>query len=513
MPTDLSRRRVLAGAMALSACVGAVPARGAHRTSFTVDPFALGVASGWPTPTGISLWTRLAPDPWRPDGAMDPVPVLVRVEVAHDEDFRHVVHDSYVTAPPELAHSVHVDVDGLEPGRWYFYRFHAGDATSGVGRTRTADRPEDRVQRLRFAIGSCQHLEGGWYTAYRHLADEDLDLMVFLGDYIYENGGGFWEERRYTGYEIFTLDEYRVRHAETKVDPDLQRFHGLVPWLLTWDDHEVDNDWGADRSEDLEPDFLARRAAAFQAYFEHMPLPLRMTPRIDELRLYSQAVFGDLARFHVLDGRQYRSPHACPGERGSGSAVFEEGTCAELEDPSRSMLGTEQERWLEGSLAEGGQRWNVVAQPTLVTPIDIDVGKPGHQVWNDPWSGYPAARRRLLDALATSSNPVVVGGDLHGTYVAELRRESDGQSVASEFCGTSITTQGMPSAAHSDDMLAANPQLTYVNGHERGYLAFEITPERMVTRVRSVDTTSRDGAVTTAATFVVEDGLPTIVRS
>lgn len=503
-----TRRGLLTSALALAAC----GAPSAHpRSTFAIDPFALGVASGWPTPDGVSLWTRLTLHPLVGDGAMDPVAVPVRVEVSEDEDFDRVAFAATVPAVPELAHSVHVDAIGLRPGRWYFYRFHAGGATSPVGRTRTADAPGARVGRMRFAIGSCQHIEAGWYSAHRHLADEDLDLMVFLGDYIYENGGGLRPDRRYTGHEIFGLDEYRLRHAETKLDPDLQRLHGLVPWLLAWDDHEVDNDWGADRSEDLEPDFLVRRSAAFQAYFEHMPLPLRLVPGIDALRLYSRVAFGDLARFHLLDGRLYRSPHACPGERGGGSAVFDEGACAELEDPSRTMLGFEQERWLARELAESRQRWNVVAQQTLVTKIDIDVGQPGTQLWNDPWTGYPAARRRLVDALATAPNPVVVGGDLHGTYVADLCRD-DGEAVGTEFCGTSITTGGMTSPDQSAAMLAGNPQLSYVNGHERGYVAFELTPERMTARVRSVDVSTREGAVWTAAEFVVDDDVPSLVR-
>ncbi len=503
-----SRRRLLGAALTLP-LFGFAPTRPPR---FTSDPFTLGVASGWPTPSGVSLWTRLAPDPWATDGGMDPTPVRVAVEVAEDEDFHRIVATGATVAVAELAHSVHLDVDGLRPGRWYFYRFHAGGATSAVGRTRTADAPGAVVQRVRFAIGSCQHLEGGWYTAHRHLADEDLDLMVFLGDYIYEHGAGLNPERRYTGIEVFTLPEYRIRHAETKADPDLQRLHGLIPWLVAWDDHEVDNDWAAEQSEDLEADFLDRRDAAFQAFYEHMPIPRWLSPGPSDLRLYSQAVFGDLARFHLLDGRQYRDPQACPGERGGGSAVWDEGACPEVLDPRRSMLGQDQEAWLDRSLGRSAQRWNVVAQQTLVSPLDIVPGTPGTQTWNDPWGGYPAARQRLLASLRASRNPVVVGGDLHGTYVGDLTLGSDGP-VATEFCGTSITTQGMASEVDSATMLAANPHLTYVNGHDRGYVAFELTPERMTSRVRKVDTRSREGAVETVATFVVEDGRPTAVRS
>jgi alkaline phosphatase D len=191
--------------------------------------------------------------------------------------------------------------------------------------------------------------------------------------------------------------------------------------------------------------------------------------------------------------------------------VFDEGACAELEDPDRTMLGFDQERWLARELSESRQRWNVVAQQTLVTPLDIDVGSPGTQLWNDPWTGYPAARRRLVDTLATAPNPVVVGGDLHGTYVSDLCRD-DGSAVGTEFCGTSITTGGMTAPEQSEGTLAGNPHLTYVNGHERGYVAFELTPERMIARVRSCDVSTREGGVWTAAEFEVEDGVPTVVR-
>jgi alkaline phosphatase D len=505
----LSRRWVLGGSLGLLLRPGL--AWPAGRPRFVAEPFSLGVASGWPTPTGVSLWTRLAPAPLSPDGGMVPEPVPVLVEVAEDEAFSKIAWKTTTSAHPELAHSVHVDVDGLSPGRWYFYRFSAGDATSPVGRTRTAVPPGAAVERLRFAIASCQHFEQGWYCAYRHLLDEDLDLMLFLGDYIYESSWGSQLVRRYAGGEPVTLGDYRVRHAQHKSDLDLQRMHARVPWLMTWDDHEVDNDWAADRSEHLDPAFGDRRAAAFQAYFEHVPLPLSRarTPRAG-LKLYDQVAFGDLARFYVLDARQYRSPQACPGPEG-GSSVFDPASCAELEDSSRTLLGAPQQGWLEGALKASPSRWNLLAQQTLLSPHDGEAA-PGRQVWTDGWDGYPAARRALLSTLRKSKarNPVVLGGDMHASYVAPLRLDPfDGRSelVGTEFCGTSITSDGM-SQQDSERVARDNPHLSFVDGWHRGYLAFELTSERCAASLRGVDITRRDGGAETVASFVVEEGRP-----
>jgi alkaline phosphatase D len=510
----LSRRWVLGGSLGLLlrpslAC--------ASRPRFVAEPFSLGVASGWPTPTGFSLWTRLAPSPLSPDGGMTPEPVPVEVEVADDEAFSKIVWKATAAAYPELAHSVHVDVDGLSPGRWYFYRFSAGDATSPVGRTRTAVAPGTAVERLRFAIGSCQHFEQGWYCAHRHLLDEDLDLMLFLGDYIYESSWGSQLVRRYAGGETVTLGDYRVRHAQHKTDPDLQRLHGRVPWLMTWDDHEVDNDWAADRSEHLDPAFADRRAAAFQAYFEHVPLPLSRAraPRAG-LKLYDQVAFGDLARFYVLDDRQYRSPQACPGPSGGGSDVFDPASCAELEDPQRTLLGPAQQGWLDGALKASTSRWNLLAQQTLLSPCDGEPAQ-GRQIWTDGWDGYPAARRALLSTLRKSKarNPVVLGGDMHASYVAALHLDpfdTRSELVGTEFCGTSITSDGM-SQQDSERVARDNPQLAFVDGWHRGYLAFELTSARCTARLRGVDITRKDGGVETVASFVVEDGKPGASRT
>jgi len=308
------------------------PGRVVESPRFSDYPFTLGVASGAPLPDGVVLWTRLAPKPLSGGGAgLDPV--RVRWQVADDEGFARIVRRGSSTARPSAAFSVHVEVSGLQPARWYFYRFIAGGEVSPVGRTRTAPAVGDSPGGLRFGLGSCQHFEQGFYGAHRHLAAEDLDLMVFVGDYIYEGAGRPGDVRRHVGGETRTLTDYRNRHAQYKTAEYLQRLHAAVPWLVTWDDHEVENNYAGTRDEVLDPDFRTRRAAAYRAYFEHMPLRKRARPTRSGVVLRARHDFGQLARFHVLDGRQHRTPQACQ-LRGRGGARIIDSRCQELRDPT-----------------------------------------------------------------------------------------------------------------------------------------------------------------------------------
>lgn len=513
----LSRRQLLSASVSALLAPRSVLCA---QPKFTAEPFTLGVASGWPRPDGFSLWTRLAPQPLQEDGGMLPEPVDVVVEVARDDAFRSIVSTTRLRALFELAHSLHIDIRGLSPGSWYFYRFLSGDAASPTGRARTAEAPGSALQRLKFAIGSCQHYERGWYTAHRHLLDEQLDLMIFLGDYIYEASWGMdGAVRRYTTPEAFTLGEYRVRHAQHKADPHLQRLHAQVPWLFSWDDHEVDNDWAADRGESLDPSFLTRRAAAAQAYFEHMPVPLDRAPTAAGMRLYERFAFGDLARFHVLDDRLYRSYHACPSPvAGAGSTLVDPARCPELVDPSRTLLGAEQERWLHEGLKDSSARWSFIAQQTLVAPQKMhkDDSDPIYR-WTDGWDGYPEARKRLLSSIRKqkTKNPVLLGGDMHCTYAADLHLDPEdprSEVVAAEICGTSLTSDGS-TEEQSRKVAADNPQLAFVDGWHRGYLTFDLTHERCAISLRSAETSRKDGAVKTEASFLVEDGRPGVTRA
>jgi alkaline phosphatase D len=404
-----------------------------------------------------------------------------------------------------------VDVKGLAPARWYWYRFRAGDAWSPIGRTRTADALGALVGRLRFAIASCQNYEQGYYAAHRHLAQEELDLMLFLGDYVYSDSWGADLVRQHAfRHDARALDEYRIRYAQYRMDEDLQRLHAQVPWAMVWDDGEVDDDWAADQSKDLDPAFVTRRRAALQAYLEHIPMPWILRPNMNDLRIYGELAYGDLARFYLLDDRLYRSYQVCPKSgRGGGNSVYVD-ECAELARTSRTILGDDQERWLDQALAATRQRWNVIAQQTLVVPADAATG-PRAKVATDLWDGYPAARGRLTKSLVTQRvpNPLVVGGDLHATVVGDLHQVPADPStpvVASAFCCTSITSQGAPRGAY-DARLRENPHLKFANSHQRGYTTFDLTPQKCSVAVRVLDSEKRrDSAIATAATFEVAAG-------
>ena len=478
------------------------------------SPFALGVASGDPLPDGVVLWTRLAPDPLAPFGGMEGQPAVeVRWEVAEDTAFARVVQSGTAAASPDLAHSVHADVTGLTPGREYFYRFQAAGEISPVGRTKTAPARDAALDRLRFAFASCQDWLTGYFPAYRHLAAEDLDVVLFLGDYIYEYAYGEGEfpvpGREHTAPETITLADYRLRHALAKTDPNLQRAHAAFPWITTWDDHEVDNDYANESSEEGDPaeTFLARRAAGYQAFYEHLPLRPESMPQGAAMRLYRRLTFGDLAEFSVLDTRQYRTDHPC----GAGEQVL----CAAALDPNTTMTGPEQERWLLAGLNASGARWNVLAQQVLMAEL-AHRPEPQEIYWTDAWDGYPAARNRILGHVlnAGTSNPVVLTGDWHSTFVNDLKadfRDPASTTVATEFVVTAISTGGDANGYQDyyGPMVPNNPHIRFFDGDRRGYMRCELTPQRWQTDLRMVDSVlTPDADIETMASFVVEDGRP-----
>ena len=516
----LGRRQFLSGVLALGTVQlgGPVLRRAWAQPRFASSPFTLGVASGYPLPNGVVLWTRLAPAPLQPGGGMSPDVIGVEWEVASDDKMAHVVQRGTAAATAEWAHSVHVEVEGLEPGRWYWYRFRAGGEVSAVGRTRTAPASTTALDRLRFAFASCQQYEQGYYGAYHRMLADDLDVMIFLGDYIYESSWGRDHVRKHGAPEPITLDDYRIRHALYKTDADLQAAHGACPWIVTWDDHEVSNDYADDRSEQNHPRewYLRRRAGAYKAYYEHMPLRRQMVPLGPEMRLYQRVAFGNLVQFHLVDDRQYRSHQPCVGPGRGGSAVVED--CAERLDPKLTMLGEIQERWLETGLDRSRARWNVIAQQTLMAQLDRKPG-PGQQFWTDGWDGYPVARRRLLDYLGQRkpANPVVIGGDVHMFWVADLKPDFDAATspvVATEVVGTSITSQNGRKQADIDALMGDNPHLRFGNVERRGYVRVELTPARMQIDLRAMRTVTQPRApVDTLASFVVEDGRLGAVRA
>jgi alkaline phosphatase D len=474
---------------------------------FATNPFTLGVASGDPTPDGIVLWTRLATEPLA-GGGMPSERVEVDWKVAEDENLSKVVKKGRTTATPDLAHSVHIEVKGLQPARWYWYQFRAGSHVSVTGRTRTAPHPRKPLDKLSFVFASCQHYETGFFTAYQHIAHEELDLIVHLGDYIYEGAGQTGRVRQHNGAEIGSLADYRNRHALYRLDPDLQKAHAQFPWIVTWDDHEVDNNYAADKPEDgmARDQFLERRANAYQAYYEHMPLRRGSLPRGSAMQLYRRLVFGDLAEFSVLDTRQYRTDQPC----GDGNKP----QCPEALAEEAGLLGTEQERWFLYGLNNSRARWNVIAQQVMMAKVDRRAG--AEQAYAmDQWSGYEAGRNRVLKFLheRKPSNPVVITGDIHSNWVADLKHDfADPKSatIGTEFVGTSISSggDGADSQPLVEAYLPENPHVRFYN-NQRGYVRCVLTPEKWQSDYRVLPFVTKPGAeVSTRASFVVENGRP-----
>jgi alkaline phosphatase D len=275
----------------------------------------------------------------------------------------------------------------------------------------------------------------------------------------------------------------------------------------------VENDYADDRSENLDPRewFLARRAAAYQAYYEHMPLRRGAVPFGPHMRIFARVSYGRLADFHVLDNRQHRSHQVCPRPGRGGSTIVTD--CAARLDPALTMLGDVQERWLMANLERSRARWNVLAQQTLMAQLDRTIG-PGQSFWTDGWDGYPAARRRLLEGIAQKkpANPLVIGGDVHSFWVADLKTDFDAPSsptVATEFVGTSITSQLGRTQTEQDIIRLENPHIRWGNVTRRGYVRMELTPARAHVELRGVaSVTSREAGIDTMATFIVEDGRP-----
>jgi len=518
----LSRRALLGGAAAAYVAGRAAPSRThPQHGPGHAHLFLLGVASGCPRPDSVVLWTRLAPEPLSQDpdrpGGMPDVTIPVAWELAEEPAMRRVVQRGKVTAEPAFAHSVHIECGGLEPGRDYWYRFIAEGEASPTGRTRTAPAPGAALSGLRFGFASCANYELGHFSAYRHLAAEAPDLVLFLGDYIYEYVSQSPRKVRAhsDGIEATDLRTYRNRHAQYKTDPDLQALHAAAPCLATWDDHEVQNDY-ADRWSQTFDDpaaFLARRAAAYRAYWEHMPLPVSALPSGPQMQIFGRFDFGDLASFLVLDGRQHRSRLACDAPPKGGAKQLVDARCPERLDPNRTYLGTAQEDWLYGQLRAAPSRWNLLAQGQLMAEFKerLETGEISH--WSEDWNGYPAARQRLLQQIAGSKlrNPVVLGGDIHSFWANDLKLDFDdaaAPAIASEFVGTSVTSNGPPYEKFAG-WLPDNPHVRFFDSRQRGYVSAELRPERMDVAFRTVsDVTDPNAAVATLRRFVVEDGKP-----
>ncbi|WP_216094024.1 alkaline phosphatase D family protein [Jiangella alba] len=485
-------------ALGVAAPAQALAAAEAENAQVPDGVFGLGVASGDPSTGSVVLWTRLAPQPLAPDGhgGMPPHPVPVRYEVATDEAFRQVVRRGAAVASPELAHSVHPQVDGLDPGREYYYRFHVGRQVSPTGRTKTL--PADDGATFRFATASCQAWYHGHFTAYRHLVAEDLDAVVFLGDYIYEYGitsANRWRAGAAVApehsVEIQTLEQFRLRYSLFKTDPHLQAAHAKAPWIVTWDDHEVQNNYGADGSQYgvLPEHFVHLRAVGYRAFYENLPVSLSTLPEGPDSTVYRRSGDGGLVRFHVLDTRQYRDPLPVDA--------------ADQNREDRTILGADQEAWLYDGLAASPARWNVIANGVTVAAITTNR--------TDQWDGYPANRRRLLAAMRTTNNPVVLTGDIHKHVAAELKADFGDPASATvgvELICTSIASDGdgAPTDAYTPDWVQ-HPYVKLYDGR-RGYVHVTLTGTAMTSEFKIVPwvEADADAPLETVARFVTPAG-------
>ena len=513
--SGISRRSMLAGAGA--AALLSIGARGSARLPQRL--FTLGVASGDPAPDGVVLWTRLAPEPLAADGGMTAAAVPVRWEVAEDARFARIARSGNALARAELGHSVHVEVTGLRSARPYFYRFIAGGEASPVGRTRTAPAAGAQVDRLRICFGSCQKYEAGHYAAYRHMVADDPDLILFLGDYIYEGAPNPKDAvRLHQNPEPLDLAGYRVRYATYKLDPLLQAAHHAAAWALTWDDHEVANDYGNARDENNSDPaaFLLRRAAAYQAYYEHQPLRGVSRPNGRGMQLYRTLDWGSLAQFQILDDRQYRGLPACQPEGLAAShrkyrSLID--ACPDLGDPARTMLGAPQERWLMDRLGKTGAQWNILAQQTLMhQQARIDSAHPerGNQYSADSWSGFPAARDRIFRrwAEAGTRNPLALGGDIHAFAAADIRDPArpDGPPIAAEFVGGSISS--LSNDANFKRMAKADG-IGFAEETVRGYGRVDLTPRGGAVVFRGLaDSRLENSSIADIARFSLQPGQP-----
>lgn len=521
---SLNRRLILKslGASTLLLASGPLVAREVWANPvFRHYPFSLGIASGDPTPTGVVLWTRLAPEPFV-GGGMPNKAVEIEWQVASDDKMKQIVQKGTAIAHPELGHSVHVEVDGLEPQRDYFYRFIVGDEKTRIGRTKTLPASGAPVTQVRFGAAGCQRYEDGYFTAFKHMADERFDFIYHYGDYIYEYRHVTAAERPTYARampepydEIYTIVDYRNRYAAYKSDPDLQAAHASAPFFVSFDDHEVDNNFAGDFSEegaDKVPAelFRLRRAAAFQAWYENMPVRRAATPRGPEILAYRRFAYGDLMSVNVLDTRQYRSDQPC----GDGN----KSDCKEALEPTRTMLGQAQEDWLYEGFRSAAGRWNVLAQQVAVMRMDRNPDPAVAEQSMDKWDGAVAARDRLFAALRDSrlANPVVLTGDIHNNWAGELKvdfNEPNSATLGVEFIGTSITSggDGADALPETPAILAQNPHIKFFN-NQRGYVRHVVTPDRWQADFQVVERVSTPGQpIKTRKSYVVEAGKASLV--
>ena len=509
----LTRRRF---SLAVGAVIGLVVFRDHSPPTlaqpwFSAYPFSLGVASGDPNPDSVVLWTRIAPDPLRAT-AMHEASIPVQWAIATDPKMQQIIQRGTADANPQWGHSVHVVVESLLPGQWYWYQFQVGSEKSPIGRTRTMPALSSNPEQLKFAFVSCQHYEKGYFTAYHHLVQEDLDLVFHLGDYIYEGGTHSGRSRQHVGPNPVDLETYRLRYALYKSDQQLQAAHAAFPFICIWDDHEVDEDYAQDQDQNFTDPaiFQQRRQAAYQAYYEHLPLRPMSRPQNGHVQLFRRFQFGQLAEFYCLDNRQYRDDQPCATQAIGGGSIVS--SCQDRLADNRSMLGQKQETWLMQGLQKSSAHWHVIAQQQLMAELKFGL-EAAQGYWTDSWDGYVASRRRLFQFIEQHQlqNLVVIGGDIHAFAVADLKTNfQDPQSpvIGTEFVGTSISSTGLPQTLYTLSQ-KINPHIKLLDSRYRGYVFCHVTQEEWVTHLRIVNSAKKtDSMIQTLASFQVKNGQP-----
>jgi alkaline phosphatase D len=507
--------------------------------------FRHGVASGDPRPRSVVLWTRVTPTKVATPGSGKGPKVTVHWEVATDQRFRHVVRRGRLVTGAKRDHTVKVDATGLRADQWYYFRFRVYGVTSPVGRTRTAPRKRAEVQRLRVGVVSCSQYVVGYFAAYRHLANHaGLDAVIHLGDYIYEGGNKSGGVRTHEPpHEILSLADYRQRHGQYKTDPDLQRLHALVPFIATWDDHEVANDnWsgGAENHDPSEGSYLTRKAQAQRAYDEWMPVRMSGTAKPgDGTKLFRRLRWGRLADIAMLDLRSYRDeqittdvPFPLPQLQ------------TEADDPGRTITGNQQMVWLKRVLRRKKTQWKLIGNSVMIAPLSFaqlptdaveainqvtgEVPSDGVPLNLDQWDGYTADRRELFAHMVEHrvKNAVFLTGDIHSAWANDLPIDTGTYpvtgSVGVEFVCTSVTSDNIDEETGAPPRTATlaleavlqtnNRHVRYLNFDDHGYSVLDLTPQRaqmdyyVLADKRRADTTASHAAswLTRSGTGTVE---------
>lgn len=506
--TAVTRRRFNLGLAAILSGAGSLlnactPAQINPRLRVKSYPFTLGVASGGGGADMITLWTRLAPSPLAPDGGMPPGPVNVKIYLARDEAFSDLVYKGVEDALPQLGHSIHVDLFGLEPGRTYWYRFETSGFVSPIGRTRLLPGGSEMPESVRFAQVSCQNYSQGYFSAYDHIVQDDPDFVLHLGDYIYEQSyGGNVRRQIHDGPLPAKMARYRQLHAQYKMDKSLREAHRLLPFYCLADNHDIQTDSTSFTS--------LQRYMARQAWYENMPVSEALIMQKHDLT-YNKVDIGQLASLYLLDTRRFRDPQAVCMETATPEMGFNQYVlpCDTLKADERTLLGQEQEAWIASELAGDRHNWQIIASTVPFCPFPISSPE-GERIYIGSWDGYPAARDRMMKALASTPNgsPVLLSGDVHSSWLRHL--EIGPRQRLVEFTGPSVTS-GWPEplARPMQDSLTINPDTELIDMQKHGYVLHDVTPERWTAAYRFVDNIeAKTSSISTARRVMIDRSDP-----